>query len=89
MRATAQIKNLTADNCKQTIIRNLSRILDIRILDIDTESRTISFLYNSVFALERVKRELLSIGFPVMKCNCQDPHQETRTMHNEQQLLVH
>jgi len=75
MRATAQLQDLSSESCKHVIVRNLSRILDIRILDIDVESRTVSFVYDSVLALEKAKRELWRIGFPVLKCRCQDPNQ--------------
>lgn len=88
MKATAQLRDLSSDNCKLTIVRNLSRILDIRILDIDTESRTICFLYNSIFALEKVKRELLNIGFPVLQCRCQDPAKANSEILNKEQLTT-
>ncbi|MGB5553540.1 MAG: hypothetical protein WBM83_02700 [Flavobacteriaceae bacterium] len=84
MRATAQLKDLSSDTCKHTIVRNLSRILDIRIVDIDTDSKSITFLYNSVLALEKVKRELLNIGFPILQCRYQDPNQVLRTIGDEE-----
>ncbi|WP_273568529.1 hypothetical protein [Maribacter halichondriae] len=74
MRATAQLQDLSSDSCKHVIVRNLSRILDIRILDIDVENRTVSFVYDSVLALEKAKRELWRIGFPVLHCLCQEPN---------------
>lgn len=73
MRAIALLKDLTSDTCKPTIVRNLSRIMDIRILDIDIESRTLSFLYGNLVAFEKTKRELSSIGHPVLKCTYQEP----------------
>lgn len=89
MRATAKIQELKSDACKRTILRNLSRILDVRILDIDIEGRTISFLYGSVLALEKVKRELLSIGFPIKQCSCQDPSTGYRNANYEERLMAH
>ena len=47
MKATAQIDKLRSDSGKDKIIRNLSRIMDIRILDIDLENKTISFAFDS------------------------------------------
>jgi len=73
MRAVAQIKNLTSDTCKHTIVRNLSRILDIHILDIDTENQSLSFLYQNSPAFEKAKRELHRIGFPISQCTYQEP----------------
>ncbi|MCM4172359.1 hypothetical protein DHD32_12765 [Arenibacter sp. TNZ] len=77
MRALAQLKNLKTDNCKHTIVRNLSRILDIRILDIDIETRTISFLYQNNSTFEKAKRELYHIGFPITQCTYQEPKRRT------------
>lgn len=72
MRATAQIKKMDSSRGKHMVIRNLSRIMDIRILDIDTDKSTVSFLYESKLALEKVKRELFRIGYPILTCLCQD-----------------
>lgn len=72
MRVVAQLKDLNSDTCKRIIVRNLSRIMDIRILDIDTESRTLSFLYENITAYEKAKRELYSIGYPILKYTYQE-----------------
>ncbi|MDX1767678.1 MAG: hypothetical protein R3294_06470 [Arenibacter troitsensis] len=77
MRALAKIKNLKSDNCKHIIVRNLSRILDIRILDIDIETRTLSFLYQNNSTFVKVKRELFHIGFPITQCTYQESKQRT------------
>jgi hypothetical protein len=77
MRALVQLKNLKTDTCKQIIVRNLSRILDIRILDIDIETRTLSFLYQNNSTFEKIKRELYHIGFPITKCTYQEPKRRT------------
>lgn len=89
MKATATLNDLKSDSCRRTILRNLSRIMDVRILDIDIESHTISFLYNSVLALEKVKRELLSIGFPIVQCSCEDPNSSYRNANYEEQAIAH
>jgi len=39
MKAIAQIEKLNSDRCKHIIVRNLSRIMDIKILDIDLEKK--------------------------------------------------
>ena len=54
MRATAQLNDLKCREGKHIIVRNLSRIMDIRILDIDVESRTVSLVYDSILAFEKV-----------------------------------
>jgi copper chaperone CopZ len=56
MKATAQVQKLKSENCKHTIIRNLSRIMDIRIVDIDVERKTRSLVYDTVLAFEKAKR---------------------------------
>ena len=73
MKAIATIENLKSPDSKYCIVRNLSRILDLRILHIDLEKRTIHLIYDSILAFEKAKRELLSIGYPIMYCKYQEP----------------
>lgn len=73
MRATARLNDLESSDGKHKIVRNLSRILDIRILDIDLENRTVSLVYDSKLAFEKVKIELRRIGFPIGECTYQSP----------------
>ncbi len=75
MRAVAKLKHLNSDRCKHTIVRNLSRILNIRILDINIENRTLYFVYDNMEAFDKAKRELHNIGYPILKCNYQLPRQ--------------
>jgi hypothetical protein len=67
MKATAEIEKLGSDTNKNMIIRNLSRILDMRILDIDLENKTISFAFDNITVIEKVKRELGRIGYPLIR----------------------
>ncbi len=83
MRATAQLNDLKSSEEKHMIVRNLSRILDIRILDIDLESRTVSLVYDSILAFEKAKNELRRIGFPVAKCTYQPPNNRFTTRDSE------
>ena len=69
MKAHATLKNLDSESCKHIIVRNLNRILDIRIIDIDVENGILHFLYNGRKALEQVKKELGRIGYPVQQCD--------------------
>lgn len=64
MRALATFNNAITSADKLTIVRNLNRICDIAILDIDAKYGTITFLHSSKKALENVIRELKSIGYP-------------------------
>lgn len=68
MKAIASIKNLDGHEAKNTVFRNLSRIMDIKIIDVDIENGTLYFLYASPLALQKVKRELLRIGHPIQSC---------------------
>lgn len=72
MRATGEIQGLSSNECKHIIVRNLSKILDIRIVDIDLESKTISFVYETLTAFEKVKMELRRIGYPILNCTQQE-----------------
>jgi hypothetical protein len=65
MRVVAELKNLESEAGKHIIVRNLHRILDIRILDIDVQNGRLIFLYARPIALEMVRRELLRLGYPV------------------------
>lgn len=69
MKALAILKNLDSETCKPIIVRNLNRILDIRILDIDVNNGMLHFLYNGQSAFESVKQELQRIGYPIQQCN--------------------
>ena len=76
MKAVAQIEKLNSDRCKHIIVRNLSRIMDIKILDIDLEKKTLSFVYESIAAVDKVKRELWRIGYPLDQLIKKEPQNE-------------
>jgi len=78
MKAIAQIQKLNSDRCKYIIVRNLSRIMDVRILDIDLEKKTLSFVYESIAAIDKVKRELCRIGYPLDQLIEKEPQNELR-----------
>ena len=86
MRAIVKIENLKSSDSKYCVVRNLSRILDLRILKIDLENRTIHFVYDSILAFEKAKRELSSIGYPISHCKYQEPHSVSRG--NEVQKII-
>jgi len=65
MRTFATLKNFTTLEGRDIIVRNLNRILDIVILDMDIENSTITLLHTGRTALEKAKRELRCIGFPM------------------------
>jgi hypothetical protein len=65
MKAIAKMDNLISNNDKMMILRNLSRIMDIRVIDLEVDTGRLVFLYYSPIALEQVKRELWRIGYPI------------------------
>ncbi len=65
MKAIAKIGNLISDMDKIIILRNLNRIMDIRIIDLEVDTGRLIFLYYSPIALEQVKQELWRIGYPI------------------------
>lgn len=69
MRTFATLKNFTSSDEKAIILRNLNRILDIVVLDMDSENGTITFLHASKTALDRAEHELKCIGFPITSLN--------------------
>ena len=64
MKALAILKNLDSESCKPVIARNLNRILDIRIIDIDVNNGMLHFLYNGQSAFESVKEQFEELGIP-------------------------
>ncbi|WP_339627906.1 hypothetical protein [uncultured Maribacter sp.] len=66
----AQIKNLIGNEEKNTVLRNLSRIMDIKIIDIDIDNGVLIFLYPSPLVFQKVRQELLRIGHPMQSYRC-------------------
>lgn len=73
MRTIAKVQDSKKEISQNLILRNISRILDVRILNIDMENRTVTFVYDSVVALEKAKRELRRIGYPILHCEARSP----------------
>ncbi|MBC8766754.1 hypothetical protein MWU78_14245 [Arenibacter sp. F26102] len=65
MKAIAKIGNLISESDKRVILRNLSRIMDIRIINLEVDTGRLIFFYYSPIALEQVKQELWRIGYPI------------------------
>lgn len=82
MRAIVKIHELNSAEGKQIIERNLSRILDVRIVEIDVDRRTVSLIYDSILAFENAKNELKRIGFPIVKCIHRPPEKTRHLQHS-------
>lgn len=65
MKAVVNIKNLHCDEGKRVILRNLSRIMDVRVIDVDVTNAILRFLYINPVSLIKVKQELSRLGYPI------------------------
>ncbi|MDE3742558.1 hypothetical protein [Maribacter polysaccharolyticus] len=65
MKAVVNVQNLLTEEDKKVILRNLSRIMDIRVIDIDVENRTLQFLYVHQLVLNKVREEMVRLGYPI------------------------
>ena len=74
MIAVVNIKNLQSEDSKKVILRNLGRILDIRVVDIDIENGIFKFLYSNPIGFQKVEQELSRIGFPIELGNIHPSH---------------
>jgi len=63
MTTLLKVEQLISEESKNIIIRNLSRIMDLRILDIDAINKSISLVYNNPFVLDMAKKELGRVGY--------------------------
>jgi|TARA_R110000782_G_scaffold259725_2_gene350440 hypothetical protein len=63
MTTLLKVEQLISEDSKNIISRNLSRILDLKILDIDVINKTISLVYNNPFVLDKAKKELSRVGY--------------------------
>lgn len=66
MRAYSKLKNIKSDHCRQVIIRNLSKVLNIRILEVGVNEKSLVFLFSTPRAFHKVKEELSRIGYPML-----------------------
>ncbi|WP_422080980.1 hypothetical protein [Ulvibacterium sp.] len=78
MKAVANLQNLKCDADKKIILRNLSRIMDLRIIEIDIENRTLHFLYARPITFQKAKKELLHLGFPIQSCKLSEGRTKNR-----------
>ena len=67
MKAQVRIYNLKSETEKVKILRNLHRIMDICIVEVNVAKRRLCFLYQNKKAFTEVKKELVRIGFPIEK----------------------
>lgn len=65
MKAIIDIESSNSTEAKDRIFRNLSRIMGIRVLDVDCTRGKILLFYPNLTALEMVYRELARIGCKV------------------------
>ncbi|MEO0527865.1 MAG: hypothetical protein AAFZ89_11600 [Bacteroidota bacterium] len=88
MRALAKLKHLETEECRQKIIRNLSRIMDIRIIAIDIDTQILYFLFEGPLTFDKVKQELWRIGYPITKYKCQNGKNSKSSRFNHTAALI-
>ncbi|TNJ45650.1 heavy-metal-associated domain-containing protein [Tamlana fucoidanivorans] len=64
MKANIQVQNLKCHGCATTIKNKLVGIEDISDLNIDAETKTVSFSYSNTDTINEVKQVLASAGYP-------------------------
>ena len=65
MKTKVLLKNLSTENDKTTILRNLGKIMDVRVVELDIDKQLLCFLCRNDQSFEEVKHELSRIGFPI------------------------
>ena len=78
MKAQVRIYNLNSETEKVKIMRNLHRIMDICIVEVNVKKRLLCFLYQNKKAFTEVKKELVRIGFPIEKVIRQNGSEKKR-----------
>ncbi len=56
-------------DCSRIVIRNLARIMELRVIKLDTDTHLLTFLYSDPRVIQKVRQELRRIGFPVRSLN--------------------
>lgn len=65
MKAKVKLDKSINDNGKSRILRNLRRVLDIKIISLDLRKNVLSFTYKNKDTFQQVKRELGRLGYPI------------------------
>ena len=65
MKAQVKLDHLNTERGKYKILRNLCKILNIRIISIDVPNRILSFVFQNQPAFDQVRRELKRLGYPI------------------------
>lgn len=73
MKAQATLKNMSSTDCSRIILRNLARIMELRVINLDTDTHLLTFLYSDPRVIQKVRQELRRIGFPVCSLDREKP----------------
>lgn len=66
METSFKIQNLKCGGCANTITRKLSKLKDVKKVNVNNESNLVSLSYENDNTLIEVKRLLHNIGYPVI-----------------------
>ncbi len=64
MKGVLQLQNLKCQGCEMTILHRLKLLDDVSKVMVDETNATVSFDYNKIDDLEKVKKELTYLGYP-------------------------
>jgi hypothetical protein len=66
MIAQVYLANLRSEQYKHRIIREINRIKDVRVLELDMNTQILLFQYNTTLAYKKVEKELWRLGYPMV-----------------------
>lgn len=67
MKTKVRLQKLSTEDDKNTILRNLAKIMDIRVVELDLKTRLLCFKHRNDLVYKKVKQELSRIGYPIQK----------------------
>ena len=66
MNTTLEIQNLKYGGCEASIYSKLSMLKNIKNIFVNVDESTITFKYDTMQGLKKVKEKLSNIGYPVL-----------------------
>lgn len=65
MKSTLVIQNLKCGGCANTISTKISLLENIKNIEVDVESSSVSFTFQNAKELHTVKEKLAHLGYPI------------------------
>jgi hypothetical protein len=83
MRAMAEIEELQDTAFEHKVKRNLARIMNLKILEVNLSHHTLSMVYDSGMAFEQAKLELERLGCTIKNCVFTTSSKKNKTNKNQ------